>query len=309
MANNTTASNPTPGDIEEIVVISGKGGTGKTSLTASFALICGDEAVIADCDVDASDMHLLLNPVIQKQEDFYSGKEAEIHQKDCIACGKCLEVCRFDAVLFSDNGDGEYSIDTVSCEGCGYCAQVCPSSAIEMNDALAGEWYVSRIRSDATMVHARLGTGADNSGKLVARVKNLAKEIAVKDSRELVLVDGSPGIGCPVVSSLSGADYVVMVTEPTISGLHDLKRLHELVSRFHIRGGVIVNKADLNLRVSEQIREFAECEEIGFLGTLPYDDNFSAAMVKGLSIIEEPFSDSPAAHELRKIWDRIRNNI
>lgn len=289
--------------MKEIVVLSGKGGTGKTSLTASFALLAGSSAVVADCDVDASDMHLLMDPVVKQKDLFYSGKEAVIGQEACISCGRCLEVCHFDAVL----SDGtHFEIEPVNCEGCSYCARVCPTDAISMKPSLAGELYVSEIKSDANMVHARLGIGAENSGKLVARVKNEAKALAAGDSREMVLVDGSPGIGCPVVSSLSGADYVVIVTEPTISGWHDLKRLRELLRKFRLPSGCIINKADLNDKYADEIRKYLIEEAMDMLGTLPYDENFTAAMVQGKSILEEPFSESETAEQVRGIWQRIK---
>ncbi len=292
--------------MKEIVVLSGKGGTGKTSLTASFALLAGSAAVIADCDVDASDMHLLMDPVVKHKELFYSGKEAFIDQEACISCGRCLEVCQFDAVL----SDGtHFEIEPVSCEGCAYCSRVCPTDAISMNPSLAGELYVSEIRSDARMVHARLGIGAENSGKLVARVKNEAKTLAAGESRELVLVDGSPGIGCPVVSSLSGADYVVIVTEPTISGWHDLKRLSELLRKFRLPSGCVINKADLNDKYADEIRKYLEEEQMDMLGTLPYDENFTAAMVQGKTILEEPFSESETAEKIRRIWRKIQTVV
>lgn len=292
--------------MKEIVVLSGKGGTGKTSLTASFALLAGSSAVVADCDVDASDMHLLMGPVVKQKELFYSGKEAVIDQEACISCGRCLEVCRFDAVL----SDGtHFEIEPVSCEGCGYCARVCPADAISMNPSLAGELYVSEVRSGAHMVHARLGIGAENSGKLVARVKNEAKTLATRDSKALVLVDGSPGIGCPVVSSLSGADYIVIVTEPTISGWHDLKRLRELLGKFRLPSGCVINKADLNDEYADKIRKYLEKEKMDMLGTLPYDENFTAAMVQGKTILEEPFSESETAENVRGIWQKIQATV
>ncbi|RKX96794.1 MAG: (4Fe-4S)-binding protein [Spirochaetes bacterium] len=289
--------------MKEIVVLSGKGGTGKTSLTASFALLAGSSAVVADCDVDASDMHLLLAPVAEREEMFYSGKEAVIDNEACISCNRCLEVCHFDAV----ETDGTlYEINSVNCEGCSYCERVCPVDAITMKPSLAGDWYVSKIRSGARMVHARLGIGAENSGKLVARVKNEAKDIASKDSKALVLVDGSPGIGCPVVSSLSGANYIVIVTEPTISGLHDLKRLRELIVKFRLPSGCIINKADLNSGYTDEIQKYLKHEKMDMLGTLPYDEKITSAMVQGKSILEEPYSDSETAGIIREIWQNIQ---
>ena len=212
--------------MKEIVVISGKGGTGKTSLTASFAMMGATDVVLADCDVDAADMHLLMQPDLDSSEDFYSGEVAYIEQANCISCGICMDVCRFDAVSVIND---EYTITPLDCEGCGYCARVCPTETIINKDLLVGELFVSNIKTGSKMVHAHLGIGADNSGKLVAKVKNEAKALALKYQKDYVLVDGSPGVGCPVISSLSGANFAVLVTEPSISGIHDLKRVYELV--------------------------------------------------------------------------------
>ncbi len=287
--------------MKEIVVISGKGGTGKTSITASLAWLGGEETVVADCDVDAADMHLLLQPDFARTDDFFGGQVALIDQETCTACGACADVCRFDAIPFSE---GRYTVDPISCEGCGYCPRVCPVEAITMPDRLSGQWFISRIRTGATMVHARLGIGAENSGKLVAKVKNEAKRLAGEQGKQFILVDGSPGVGCPVVSSLSGADFVVLVTEPTVSGLHDLKRVHELVAKFRIRCGCIINKADLNREVAEEIRAFLAARDIVPLAELPYDETFTRAMVAGRTITEE--SDSIAASILRECWETIK---
>ena len=200
--------------MKEIVVISGKGGTGKTSLTAAFAYLGREDVVVADCDVDAADMHLLMQPDFAGSDDFYSGERAVINQPECTQCGKCVEVCRFDAIPIID---GNYIVDPLNCEGCGYCARVCPEDAISNRQLNVGKWYVSHIKTGSIMVHAKLGIGADNSGKLVAKVKSIAKIIAEERHKKFIIVDGSPGIGCPVVSSLSGASFVILVTEPSVS--------------------------------------------------------------------------------------------
>ncbi len=289
--------------MKEIVVVSGKGGTGKTSLTASFAILGGLDVVVADCDVDAADMHLLLEPDFGKAEPFFSGELAVIDQNLCGGCGRCFDVCRYDAVLVRD---GQYIVDPLACEGCGYCARVCPDEAITNVEQNVGDWYQSRIRTGSQMVHARLRIGADNSGKLVAKVKNEARRVAREAGREIVLVDGSPGIGCPVVSSLSGASLVVLVTEATKSGLHDLKRVHELVKKFGIRSACIINKADLNLGVRDELRAFLAQEEIVPLVEIPYDEAFTAAITNGRTIVEW---DDALKQSLADCWTTINELV
>ena len=290
--------------MKEIVVISGKGGTGKTSLTASFAYLGGEDVVVADCDVDAADMHLLMQPDFSKSEDFYSGELALINQDECTQCGKCAEVCRFDAIPVIE---GKYIVEPLSCEGCGYCARVCPVDAIINKPLNVGKWYASNIKTGTTMVHARLGIGADNSGKLVTKVKNEAKIIAKKAKKDYIIVDGSPGIGCPVVSSLSGAAFVVLVTEPSVSGLHDLKRVYELVKKFNIKAGCIINKADLNQSKTEEIKEFLKSKNIIHIASLPYDETFTKAMTYGQTIIE--FSKGELQSMITDSWNKIKQII
>ncbi|RLD67820.1 MAG: (4Fe-4S)-binding protein [Bacteroidetes bacterium] len=290
--------------MKEIVVISGKGGTGKTSVTASLAVLGGKDVIVADCDVDAADMHLLMQPDFEKSEDFFSGELAYIHQDECIQCGKCDDVCRFDAVLVND---GKYTIDPLSCEGCGYCARVCPTNAIENKDLNVGQWYISNIKTGSIMVHAKLGIGADNSGKLVAKVKNEAKELAKEQNKNYIIIDGSPGVGCPVVSSLSGAHFVVLVTEPTVSGLHDLKRVYELVKKFNLKAGCIINKADLNQGKTSEIKEFLKEENIVHIANLPYDESFTKAMTLGQTIVE--YSNSNLTKLLTESWEKIKQSL
>jgi MinD superfamily P-loop ATPase len=290
--------------MKEIVVISGKGGTGKTSITASFAMMGGSDVVVADCDVDAADMHLLMQPDFNFAEDFYSGEVAFVDQRNCISCGKCEDVCRFDAISVKKN---LYVVDPLSCEGCGYCARVCPTKTIVNQERLAGKWFISKIKTGSIMVHARLGIGADNSGKLVAKVKNEAKEIAMEERKGFILVDGSPGIGCPVVSSLSGANFVVLVTETSVSGLHDLKRVYELVKKFNIKAGCIINKADVNPEKCSEIEQFLKENEIVHLTDLPYNENFTRAMVKGQTIVE--YDHGELKELLNDGWEKIKNLV
>ena len=290
--------------MKEIVVISGKGGTGKTSITASLAVLGKENMIVADCDVDAADMHVFLEPDYAEREDFYSGQYAFIDPHCCTRCGRCADICRFDAI---HREEGIYRVDRLDCEGCGYCARICPADAISNIDDHVGWWYVSAIRSASTLVHARMKVGAENSGKLVAKVKMEAKRIAQERDKKYVLVDGSPGIGCPVISSLSGADYVILVTEAGISGLHDLQRVYELVEKFRIKAGCIINKADLNPEIRDKIKVFLKTKRIDHLADLPYDTMFTKAMLEGKTIVEYPESD--IANTIKQIWNDLKNRI
>jgi MinD superfamily P-loop ATPase len=287
--------------MKEIVVISGKGGTGKTSLTASFACLEGSNVVVADCDVDAADMHLLMQPDFQKTEDFYSGEMARIDQDKCIRCGECAEVCRFNAISVVE---GDYIVDPLDCEGCGYCARICTPEAISNEKLNAGQWFVSTVKTGSQMVHARLGIGADNSGKLVAKVKKEARNLAARNETALIIIDGPPGIGCPVISSISGADFAVLVTEPTISGLHDLKRAYELVQKFKISAGCIINKSDLNVRLTEKIEEFLEEEDILHISSIPYNKIFTESMTCGQTVIE--YTNNDLTGMIKDSWNKIK---
>ena len=286
--------------MKEIVVISGKGGTGKTCITASFAHLGGKKIVVADCDVDAADMHLLLHPDFENSEDFYSGVIAKIDQDKCTGCGECADVCRFNAIPVIDD---QYIVKPLNCEGCGYCDRICPTDAIAMEEQNVGEWYISTTKAGNSMVHARLGIGAENSGKLVTKVKNIARDIAERTNKNYVLIDGSPGIGCPVVASLSGANFVVLITEPTVSGLHDLKRVYQLVKKFNIKAGCIINKSDLNPQLSDQIVEYLINENIVHIASLPYDETFTEAMTIGQTIVE--YDKNNLKTILTESWGKI----
>jgi MinD superfamily P-loop ATPase len=282
----------------EIVVISGKGGTGKTSLTAAFAHIAA-EAIICDLDVDAPDLHLILQPEIEVKENFISGHEAVIDSDACNGCGLCMEMCRFGAVSHPPTG---YRIDPLKCEGCKVCVQFCPAGAIQFPDRHCGEWYISRTRF-GPMVHAQLYPGAENSGRLVALLRQKAQELAQSTGRNLILSDGAPGIGCPVISSLSGTDFAVLVTEPTPSGRHDLERVTELCRHFKIPTGVIVNKADLNSENTQDIRRWCDAAQTEFLATLPYDPVVTEAMVQRQTVTE--YSADGLSMNIRRTWRRI----
>ena len=287
--------------MKEIVVVSGKGGTGKTSIVASLAYLVGEDAIVVDCDVDAADMHLLLEPDFGYAEEFYSGEIAEIDVDYCTNCGICFDVCRFEAVKIIDE---QHIIEETSCEGCGYCARVCPVMAIKNKPAKVGHWYISKIKTNTDMVHAKLGIGADNSGKLVAKVKKEAMRLAKKQNKKYILVDGSPGIGCPVISSLSGANFVVLVTEPSVSGFHDLKRVYKLVKKFKIKAGCIINKANINNEITKEIIKYLHQENIIELESLPYDENFTKAMTVGQTIME--YDNAELSKKIKKSWEQIK---
>jgi len=289
--------------MREIVVVSGKGGTGKTSISASFAVLEGSDAIISDCDVDAANMHLLLGADFKTSEDFYSGETALIDEKSCTNCGDCFDVCRFDAIKVID---GQHRVDPISCEGCWYCSRICPTKSISMIPQKAGLLFRSNIKTGSKMVHAKLGFGAENSGKLVAKVKQEAKILALKEDKEYVITDGSPGIGCPVISSLSGANLVVLVTEATVSGLHDLKRVYKLLKTFNLKAVCIINKFDLNSEMSQEIEKFLENEGVKVVGKLPYDETFTKAMAVAKPIVEfEP--DSAISKQLESSWGEIKS--
>jgi len=278
--------------MKELTVISGKGGTGKTSIVGVFASLA-ESAVIADCDVDAADLHLILQPEVVEEHEFRSGLVAVINPSLCNDCGDCRELCRFDAI------DEQYTVDPIKCEGCGVCADNCPVEAISMVPDKAGRWFVSETRF-GPMVHAKLGIGQENSGRLVSIVRSKAKEIGEARGLALGIVDGSPGIGCPVISSITGTDLVVVVTEPTQSGLHDMERVLELAKHFRVKAAVCVNKYDLNPDVAQQIERLCENKRLAFLGAIPYDSAVTEAMVAGKTVAEY---GGAAAAALEKVFD------
>lgn len=296
-------------DMKEIVVISGKGGTGKTSLVASFAAQVGS-VVTADCDVDAADLHLLLKPQIEQSNTFSGGKVASVQPDLCNGCGTCARLCRYEAVSRAeqapDTENVRYAVDKIACEGCGVCAYFCPTGAISFDDEENGEWYVSSTRF-GPMAHARLLPGAENSGKLVTIVRSEAKRIAGARDIGLVLIDGSPGIGCPVIASVSGADLAVVVTEPTMSGLHDLERVVQLARHFGVEAAVVINKHDINEEMARGIGEYAKREGIRALGGIRYDEAVTRAQIEGRTVVE--FTDGPIAEDIRRIWKSVEELI
>ena len=284
--------------MKELVIISGKGGTGKTSVTASFAVLA-EKAVLADCDVDAADLHLVLKPDVRERHDFRSGHEAVIREADCTGCGVCRDLCRFDAVRTHETEAGARCVvDPVACEGCGVCVRFCPEQAIDFPERLCGEWMVSDTRC-GPMVHARLGVAAENSGKLVATVRQEARRIAEEQGRNLVIVDGPPGIGCPVIASLSGAAQVLVVTEPTVSGEHDLARVLKLAAHFGIPASICVNKWDLNPEMTERIEKQAQTLGATVAGRIRYDRAVTQAQIQERAVVE---IDAPCAEDIRALW-------
>jgi len=291
----------------EIVVISGKGGTGKTSITASFAAL-GKSMIIADCDVDAADLHLILKPKIITKGYFSGTVNAKIIQEKCTACGKCKDACRFLAIdKIEKEGKIEFSINPIDCEGCGVCYLVCPEDAIETHDAINGEWFISNTRF-GSMSHARLGVAEENSGRLVTLVRDNAVNLAKEKGIDRNLIDGSPGTGCPVIASITGADYAVIVTEPTVSGLHDMKRIFDLINYFGIKAGVIINKFDINRDMAQEIVKETKKSGKMILGEIPYDEIMTMAQIKGESVIEFA-KDSEIAKKIIEIKKIIDNEI
>ncbi|SHM79410.1 MinD superfamily P-loop ATPase, contains an inserted ferredoxin domain [Caldanaerovirga acetigignens] len=280
--------------MKEIVVLSGKGGTGKTTLTASLAALAKN-AVLADCDVDAPDLYLLLKPEIRETFEFWGSQKAKINKNKCKECGKCEEACRFGAIE-------NFKVNAILCEGCRVCYNLCPQKAIDMEETLSGHWYISDTKY-GPIVHARLGIAEENSGKLVSVVKKAAREIAERGRYEYIITDGPPGIGCPVISSLSGADMALIVTEPTAAGLHDLERVLKLAENFKVAIKVVINKFDLAQEKSKEIEQYCINEGIEVIGKIPFDEEIVRAVSKGVPPVE--YSSGPAAEALKDVGEGI----
>lgn len=281
--------------MKQFTVISGKGGTGKTSIVAAFASLA-QNAVFADCDVDAADLHLILKPEIKKTMKFHGLKIPEIDKKKCIQCGKCHQYCKFGAI------DEDINLIKDSCEGCGVCKHVCPVGAIEMVDRDSGYAYISETRF-GPMAHAKLNTAEEASGKLVTVVRENAKTLA--DDKDLVVIDGPPGIGCPVIASITGVDLVLIVTEPTLSAIHDLKRILGVANHFGIPATVCINKYDINLENTKEIEDYCNKSNLDVVGKLPYDTIVTEAMIQEKTVIE--FSDGDFSDKIKKMWKKIED--
>ncbi|MGQ9477270.1 MAG: nucleotide-binding protein [Candidatus Bipolaricaulia bacterium] len=288
--------------MKQLVVISGKGGTGKTTIVAALATLAQDK-VLADCDVDAADLHLLMAPKIEKSEGFEGSKLAILSDEKCIKCGACRKSCRFDAV---SEAEGQFTINPFRCEGCGVCAFVCPAGAIELKPRLSGYVYIAATRF-GPLVYGQLEPGEGTSGKLVSLVKRRATELAQLKGAELIIVDGAPGIGCPVIASLSGATAALIVTEPTLSGIHDMERVLGLARHFRTKALICINKFDLNEEMTRRIEVFAQGEGIEVVGKIPYDDIATEAMAHRQSLIE--YSDGPVSREIKGMWARLASGL
>jgi len=282
--------------MKQIAVISGKGGTGKTVVTGSFAALA-KKKIMVDCDVDAADLYLLLHPTVKERHEFRSGQTAVIDKKLCNKCGKCISACRFGAIK------ADCTIERFSCEGCALCSHICPHGAIRMEENVAGEWFISNTRY-GPFVHAKLGIAEENSGKLVAKIRQVARELAEKQALDYVIIDGPPGIGCPVIASLSGVDCALIVTEPTLSGLHDAQRVIEVAKHFNIPVKLAVNKYDLNPVMTERIETFCRENDIPAIGKIPFDEAVVKALVEGKTIVE--YAQCAAGTEVRKVWEGIK---
>lgn len=282
--------------MKELVILSGKGGTGKTSLTASFAALAGG-CLMCDADVDAADLHLLMQPQIRQTTDFQGGGVAVIDPSRCTACGTCVDLCRWSAI------SPDFVVDEIACEGCGVCVDFCPAAAIDFPTKTCGQWFISDTRF-GPMVHARLGIAEENSGKLVTLVRKEARQLAEARGIDLIITDGPPGVGCPVIASVGGATSVLIVAEPTVSGIHDMARAIELCRHFKVPVMVCINKYDLNPQNSAKIETMAREGELPVVGRVPFDPAFTRAMVQGVTLVEFD-AKGEAAKQLKTIWQAI----
>jgi len=293
----------------ELVVLSGKGGTGKTSMVGSLAALA-ENKVMVDCDVDAADLHLILKTKVKESHDFVCGSKASIDQDKCMVCGICTPYCRFGAIKNEPDGSAKFGeifrIDRYACEGCGVCTHFCPEGAITMEEIISGRWFVSET-DYGPLVHAKLGIAEANSGRLVSLLRQEAVKIAEEKKADLIITDGPPGIGCPVIASLTGADFVMIVTEPSLSALHDMERLMQLAGHFNIPIGVCINKCDINPDLTDKIERFVSDTGAELLGRIKYDAQFTKAQLKGLPLVE--FAENGVSGQVRDIWVRLQDRL
>ena len=280
--------------MKELVVLSGKGGTGKTSIVASFAALARSK-VLADCDVDAADLHLVLQPTMRASHEFWSGQVAVIDEEKCTQCDLCQDLCHFEAI-------NDFRVDPVSCEGCGFCFHICPAEAITMKESMSGHWFIADTKY-GTLVHARLGIAQENSGKLVALVRQQARGIAESDRLNYIISDGPPGIGCPVISSLSGANLALLVTEPTQSGIHDMERVIDVCRHFEVPALVCINKHDINEDNTSSIEKYCISQGLKVAAKIPFDNVVTEAIVKGVPVVE--YSQGRITEEIESLWHHV----
>ena len=305
--------------MKKVVVLSGKGGTGKTTVTAALVYLASKKTslVLVDADVDAANLELLLSPSVEEKHDFWGSKVAEIIPENCISCAKCLEVCRFNAVKVSyperkelkngfDRNNSVFSIDSTACEGCAACYYQCPANAIKMKDSKNGEWFRS-MTNYGTLFHANLFAGHENSGKLVSLLKQEANDFLRRSNAELLFIDGPPGIGCPVIAASSDVDLALLVVEPTISGIHDLERIMETTRHFKIPSFVIINKADLNYNLSLQITRYIAGKGLKLIGEIPFDNIAVEAMIHGKPVTE--YSNGQVSLAISKLWNTLAKDL
>jgi MinD superfamily P-loop ATPase len=286
--------------MKELIIISGKGGTGKTSLMAAFASLA-ENKVLCDADVDAADLHLIMDPEVRERHDFQSGNTAVIDQDKCTECAVCRDLCRWNAI------SEDFEVNPIACEGCGVCVYFCPEKAIDFPENTCGEWYISDTRF-GPMVHARLGIAEENSGKLVSLVRQEARKLGEEKNLELILSDGPPGVGCPVIASIGGATAVLIVTEPTVSGKHDMERVVQLADHFKVPAMICVNKFDLNLELTRDVENFAKEKGVSCLGRIPFDPIFTKAMVQAQTIFEY-HTESKVGQAIKEIWQNLSNRL
>ncbi len=286
--------------MNELIVISGKGGTGKTSLVAAFASLA-ESKVLCDTDVDAADLHLITDPEVKKRHDFQSGNTAVIITERCTECGLCRDLCRWKAI------SNDFKVNPLECEGCGVCVYFCPEKAIDFPQDICGEWFVSDTRF-GPMIHARLGVAKENSGKLVTLVRQEARKLGQEKNLDLILTDGPPGVGCPVIASIGGASAVLIVAEPTVSGKHDMERVVQLAAHFKVPAMICVNKFDLNLELTRDIENFAKEKDLASLGRIPFDPLFTRAMIRAQTIFEYN-TESVAGRAIKKIWEGLSEKL
>lgn len=286
--------------MHEITILSGKGGTGKTSIAASMMALA-ENAVLCDSDVDAANLFLLFNPEIRETHSFPSGSKAWIDPSKCNGCGICMDECRFQAISHTN---GVFAVDSFACEGCRLCEKICPAEAVTIQEFSRNKWFVSDTRY-GPFVHARMSAGEENSGKLVSVIRKKAREIARNQEKGFIITDGPPGIGCPVISSLSGTQMVLMVIEPSRSGIHDARRLLELTDGFNLPSCALINKYNLSSELTKEAENFLAGHNIPLLARIPFDENFTKSMVEGKTIIEyAPGSETVSI--LKEVWLQLK---